>query len=392
MTRRPSRRRGSSASRTGSSSSTSAGSRTTSGRATSRRPTSASPHFEALETRYAFRTRLLDHFWAGLPTIATAGDTLGDLIGERRLGRTVDRRTSAPGARDRGAARRPGCVRRGEVEHRAGAPRVRVAAGDSAPRGAGRGAGRAGRPARSMARLTVTLRLSSGGGPCDLHRRDSELERRGLPRTCPARCARRPTVTFRPSSSTTARRTAPSTSPPSGSPRFTSLLRDEPRLRSGDERGNRRRGGRVCRLPQQRHAGRRALARGAVRCLERRPQAAGASSKTLALEEPGMLDGRRHDDLGVSPQPARPRRAGHRSARRRGRGLQPVWHRGPGGGPCSRSSAGSTSGSSPTTRTSISGSALGSLGYECWYAPLSVVLHHRDGTGGSSVDFTSSTR
>lgn len=48
-----------------------------------------SAHFEALETRYAFRTRLLDHFWAGLPTIATGGDVLGDLVGERGLGRRV---------------------------------------------------------------------------------------------------------------------------------------------------------------------------------------------------------------------------------------------------------------------------------------------------------------
>jgi glycosyltransferase involved in cell wall biosynthesis len=48
-----------------------------------------SAHFDNVESRFAFRTRLLDYFWAGLPTIATRGDTLGDLVGERGLGRSV---------------------------------------------------------------------------------------------------------------------------------------------------------------------------------------------------------------------------------------------------------------------------------------------------------------
>lgn len=48
-----------------------------------------SAHFDSLETRFAFRTRLLDYFWAGLPTVTTAGDVLGDLVAERGLGRTV---------------------------------------------------------------------------------------------------------------------------------------------------------------------------------------------------------------------------------------------------------------------------------------------------------------
>jgi glycosyltransferase involved in cell wall biosynthesis len=52
-----------------------------------------SAHFESVETRFAFRTRLLDYFWAGLPTVATRGDMLGDLVRERRLGRSV-----APGS------------------------------------------------------------------------------------------------------------------------------------------------------------------------------------------------------------------------------------------------------------------------------------------------------
>jgi glycosyltransferase involved in cell wall biosynthesis len=48
-----------------------------------------SAHFDTVETRYAFRTRLLDYFWARLPTIATRGDVLGDLVGEEGLGEAV---------------------------------------------------------------------------------------------------------------------------------------------------------------------------------------------------------------------------------------------------------------------------------------------------------------
>lgn len=48
-----------------------------------------SGHFDSVETRFAFRTRLLDYFWARLPTVATGGDVLGDLVGELGLGRTV---------------------------------------------------------------------------------------------------------------------------------------------------------------------------------------------------------------------------------------------------------------------------------------------------------------
>jgi glycosyltransferase involved in cell wall biosynthesis len=48
-----------------------------------------SAHFDTVETRYAFRTRLLDYFWARLPTITTRGDVLGDLVGNESLGLTV---------------------------------------------------------------------------------------------------------------------------------------------------------------------------------------------------------------------------------------------------------------------------------------------------------------
>lgn len=43
-------------------------------------------HKEHLETRYAFRTRLLDCFWAGLPPVCTGGDELADLVERRDLG------------------------------------------------------------------------------------------------------------------------------------------------------------------------------------------------------------------------------------------------------------------------------------------------------------------
>jgi glycosyltransferase involved in cell wall biosynthesis len=48
-----------------------------------------SAHFDTVETRFAFRTRLLDYFWASLPSVVTRGDALGDRIAERGLGRAV---------------------------------------------------------------------------------------------------------------------------------------------------------------------------------------------------------------------------------------------------------------------------------------------------------------
>ncbi len=49
-----------------------------------------SAHFDDLETRFAFRTRMLDCFWAGLPVVTTRGDSLSELVAERDLGRVVD--------------------------------------------------------------------------------------------------------------------------------------------------------------------------------------------------------------------------------------------------------------------------------------------------------------
>jgi len=46
-------------------------------------------HTEHLETRFSFRTRLLDCFWAGLPIVCTAGDELADLVERAGLGASV---------------------------------------------------------------------------------------------------------------------------------------------------------------------------------------------------------------------------------------------------------------------------------------------------------------
>src|SRR5207237_1289819 len=37
-------------------------------------------HFDHLETRYSFRTRVLDYIWAGLPVVCTAGDAVGEMV------------------------------------------------------------------------------------------------------------------------------------------------------------------------------------------------------------------------------------------------------------------------------------------------------------------------
>jgi len=46
-------------------------------------------HRQSIETRYAFRTRLLDCFWAGLPVVTTGGDELSSLVTHKRAGLVV---------------------------------------------------------------------------------------------------------------------------------------------------------------------------------------------------------------------------------------------------------------------------------------------------------------
>jgi glycosyltransferase involved in cell wall biosynthesis len=46
-------------------------------------------HLTGVETRYSFRTRILDYLWAGLPILATEGDSMADLVSGENLGLTV---------------------------------------------------------------------------------------------------------------------------------------------------------------------------------------------------------------------------------------------------------------------------------------------------------------
>lgn len=45
-----------------------------------------STHFEHIETQYSFRTRILDYLWAGLPIVATTGDSFGSVLDEEGIG------------------------------------------------------------------------------------------------------------------------------------------------------------------------------------------------------------------------------------------------------------------------------------------------------------------
>jgi len=49
-----------------------------------------STHFNNIETRFSFRTRILDYLWAGLPMILTKGDSFADLCEKKNLGVVVD--------------------------------------------------------------------------------------------------------------------------------------------------------------------------------------------------------------------------------------------------------------------------------------------------------------
>ena len=51
-----------------------------------------STHFEHIETTFAFRTRVLDYIWAGLPLVVTEGDNFGDLVEREGLGVVVAER------------------------------------------------------------------------------------------------------------------------------------------------------------------------------------------------------------------------------------------------------------------------------------------------------------
>jgi glycosyltransferase involved in cell wall biosynthesis len=48
-----------------------------------------SAHHATVESRFAFRTRVLDYIWAGLPMILSAGDYFGDSLAQENLGHAV---------------------------------------------------------------------------------------------------------------------------------------------------------------------------------------------------------------------------------------------------------------------------------------------------------------
>jgi hypothetical protein len=70
-------------------------------------------HLDHLETRFSFRTRVLDCFWSGLPVVCTGGDELGELVEQRGLGAAV-----APGDVEAAAAAVATVLERGREAYR----------------------------------------------------------------------------------------------------------------------------------------------------------------------------------------------------------------------------------------------------------------------------------
>ncbi len=52
-------------------------------------------HYDSLETRLAFRSRVFDYIWASLPTVATQGDATSDLLAQFKFTRLVKAEDSA---------------------------------------------------------------------------------------------------------------------------------------------------------------------------------------------------------------------------------------------------------------------------------------------------------
>lgn len=48
-----------------------------------------STHFDTLETRFSFRTRILDYIWAKLPIVTTTGDAFASMVSDKKLGAVV---------------------------------------------------------------------------------------------------------------------------------------------------------------------------------------------------------------------------------------------------------------------------------------------------------------
>lgn len=102
-----------------------------------------SAHLDHLETRFAFRTRLLDCFWGGLPIVCTAGDDLAARVERDDLGAAVPPADAAELAAalervlDRGRAAYAERLATAAAEHhwdRVAAPLVRFATATDRPR------------------------------------------------------------------------------------------------------------------------------------------------------------------------------------------------------------------------------------------------------------------
>ncbi len=138
----------------------------------------ASCHLEHIETRFAFRTRLLDYIWAGLPMLVTEGDVLARLVERESLGvaipaedvdataQALDTLLDEPGGRD-GYRESFDRVRATMTWQRAVLPLVRFL---EEPRRA------ADMPASSVEAVTLTPTE-----PRDLPRRAMEVLREGGP-------------------------------------------------------------------------------------------------------------------------------------------------------------------------------------------------------------------
>ena len=115
-----------------------------------------STHHQHIETRFSFRTRILDYLWAGLPVLCTAGDSLATTIRAAGAGEVVAPgsaeavaeaiiRLADPGVRAE-AGRRAAELAAGLTWPRVAEPLVRFCAAPrhaaDRPRGAGREPGR----------------------------------------------------------------------------------------------------------------------------------------------------------------------------------------------------------------------------------------------------------
>jgi hypothetical protein len=47
-------------------------------------------HFDTFETLLAFRSRMLEYFWAGVPVVCTKGDATSDMVDHFNVGHVVD--------------------------------------------------------------------------------------------------------------------------------------------------------------------------------------------------------------------------------------------------------------------------------------------------------------